>query len=65
MGKKLLKLRKERGLTMREMAQRIGTDNSKLSKIEKGQINITYLKFLSLLKAIDVSPTEFFKEEEH
>jgi transcriptional regulator with XRE-family HTH domain len=55
-GENLQKLRKQKGLSLREMSYACNVDNSKISKIEKGHINITVTTLLQLAGALSVSP---------
>ena len=56
-GENLRKLRKEKGLSLREMSYACSIDNSKIAKIEKGMINITFTTLLQLAVALDAPPT--------
>jgi transcriptional regulator with XRE-family HTH domain len=47
-GKRLRQIRREQGLSLRELAGRIGKSESYLSRVERGQLDLT----LSLLKTI-------------
>jgi transcriptional regulator with XRE-family HTH domain len=55
-GENLRKLRKTKGLSLREMSYACSIDNSKIAKIEKGLINITYTTLLQLAVALEVHP---------
>jgi transcriptional regulator with XRE-family HTH domain len=57
-GAHLEKLRKDRGLSLRELSYACNLDNSKISKIEKGMINITMITILDLAMGLEISPTE-------
>ncbi len=57
-GKHIKKLREKRGLSLREMSYICSIDNSKISKIEQGKINITILTLIELSTALEVSPGE-------
>ena len=57
-GAHLEKLRRERGLSLRELSYACSIDNSKISKIEKGLINITMITILDLAYGLEISPTE-------
>ena len=57
-GENLKKLRLERGLSYRKMAYICSVDNSKISKIEKGRVNITLNTILQLAEALTVHPSE-------
>ncbi len=56
-GENLRKLRKEKGLSLREMSYACSIDNSKIAKIEKGMINITFTTLLQLAVALEAPPT--------
>lgn len=59
-GMRVEQLRKEKGLSYRTMAQLCDVDYSDISKIEKGQINITLGTVLELSKALGVEVRELF-----
>lgn len=63
LGANIKKLREARQLSLRELSYACEIDNSKISKIEKGQINITFTTILQLAKALEVHPTELLKTE--
>jgi DNA-binding Xre family transcriptional regulator len=56
-GENLRKLRKEKGLSLREMSYACSIDNSKIAKIEKGMINITFTTLLQLAVALETHPS--------
>jgi transcriptional regulator with XRE-family HTH domain len=56
-GENLRKLRKAKGLSLREMSYACSIDNSKIAKIEKGMINITYTTLLQLALALELHPS--------
>jgi transcriptional regulator with XRE-family HTH domain len=58
-GKKLAKLRKERGMTLRELADEIDSDNGWLSKIESGKKDIKVTTLVKLAKKLGVSVDYF------
>ncbi len=57
-GAHVKQLREDRGLSLREMSYACNIDNSKISKIEQGKINITILTLLELSAGLEVSPSE-------
>lgn len=59
-GKQLAKLRKERGMTLRELADEIDSDNGWLSKIESGQKDIKVTTLVKLAKKLKVDLSYFF-----
>jgi transcriptional regulator with XRE-family HTH domain len=54
-------IRSEKGLTLREVGENCGLDNSKVSKIENGMINVTLSTLVSLALGLDVQPSELLK----
>lgn len=60
-GKEVNKLRKSRGLSYRKLAILCETiDHSYISKIEKGEANITLETILELLIALNANPEDLF-----
>lgn len=55
-GAHLKKIREKKGWTLRELSEYSGIDNSRLSKIEQGKINITLLTLIELSITLDTSP---------
>lgn len=51
-------LREQRGLSLRELSYACNIDNSKISKIEQGKVNVTVLTLLELAAGLEISPTE-------
>jgi len=62
-GENLRKLRKAKGLSLREMSYACSIDNSKIAKIEKGMINITYTTLLQLAIALELPPSSLLDYE--
>lgn len=62
-GENLQKLRKDRGLSLREMSYACSIDNSKIAKIEKGRINITLTTLLQLASALELHPLSLLDYE--
>jgi predicted transcriptional regulator len=62
-GENLRKLRKEKGLSLREMSYACSIDNSKIAKIEKGMINITFTTLLQLATALEKHPSALMEYE--
>jgi transcriptional regulator with XRE-family HTH domain len=55
-GENLRNLRKQKGLSLRQMSYACSIDNSKIAKIEKGMVNITFTTLLQLALALDTHP---------
>jgi transcriptional regulator with XRE-family HTH domain len=63
LGANIKRLREAKGLSFRELSYACDIDNSKISKIEKGQVNITFTTILQLAKALEVQPLELLKTD--
>jgi len=59
-GHKLKSIRKQRGLSQRELAARAGLTNGTISLIEKNRTSPSVASLKSLLDAIPISMAEFF-----
>ena len=59
-GKETEKHRIKQNLSYRQLAQRCDIDHSNISKIEKGEINITLSTILELSKGLKINPKELF-----
>ncbi len=59
-GKKLQEIRKENGLSQRELASRAGLTNGTISLIEQNKTSPSVASLKSLLDAIPMSIAEFF-----
>lgn len=63
LGKRLKELRKEKGYTNHfDFAYDHGINPAQYGKYESGRGNITWLKLMELIAALDVSVAEFFSE---
>lgn len=59
-GERLRAIRKRHGLTLRALSSRSGVALSTLSKIELGQISVSYEKFAAVARALDVDIASLF-----
>ena len=59
-GKKVRKLRKEKGISQEELANRADLHRTYIGMIERAEKNITLLNIEKLAKALDVTMTELF-----
>ena len=57
-GVKALGIRLDKGLSLRQVAARCSLDNSKISKIEKGKVNVSLSTIADLALGLDVPLTE-------
>ncbi|MDB5847433.1 MAG: hypothetical protein JWP29_1185 [Rhodoferax sp.] len=60
MGLRLRAERKHRGLTLRAVAERSGVSLPTLSKMELGQVSISYDKFVAVARALGIDIAQFF-----
>jgi transcriptional regulator with XRE-family HTH domain len=56
-GSNLRLLRKDKGLTLRELSYACNIDYSNILKIEQGKINITFTTILDLASALELHPS--------
>jgi transcriptional regulator with XRE-family HTH domain len=59
-GERLRAIRKEHGLTLKALSAQSGVALSTLSKIELGQISVSYEKFAAVARALDVDIAALF-----
>lgn len=62
-GRRLRELRRARGWTLAELAERSGLAISTISKAERGVMALTYDRMLQLARGIGVDMAEFFTNE--
>ena len=58
LGANIKRLREAKGLSLRQLSYACNVDNSKIAKIEKGQINITFTTILQLANALELRPSD-------
>ncbi|APW40930.1 hypothetical protein RD110_24270 [Rhodoferax koreense] len=63
MGRRLRAERKHRGLTLREVAQASGVSLPTLSKMELGQVSISYQKFVAVARALGIDMAQLFEPD--
>mgnify|MGYP001189070827 CR=1 FL=1 len=61
-GRKIRQLRKERNLTQTELSNRIGIQQSDLSRMEKGEYRVSLDTLFRILGEFEMSFGEFFDE---
>ncbi len=59
-AKNITKLRKEKHLRREELSLELGFDNSYISKLEKGKINITLDKIALIAKYFNIEVKDLF-----
>lgn len=57
----LIQLRKNSGLTQSELAERIGVDQSFISKVERGERRLDIVEFILYCRPLKASPSEIIK----
>ncbi|MEQ1624524.1 MAG: helix-turn-helix transcriptional regulator [Sediminibacterium sp.] len=57
-GKHLSKIRKKKGLSMRELAARCDIDYAKISKLENNKANVTITTLIELAEGLGIPPKE-------
>jgi transcriptional regulator with XRE-family HTH domain len=62
-GRNAARLRKERGLTQEQLAERSGLSQQYLSGLEQGRRNPTIMTIYELATALDVSHLELLRPE--
>lgn len=58
LGERVKALRKERSLTLKDLAHAIGKDPQSIHRLEMGGINPSYLYLLDICVGLDISITE-------
>lgn len=61
-GRRLRALRRERGLTQIQLAERCGIDNKTISRAENGRYAISIDQVARLARALDVPPWRLFRD---
>ena len=56
LGERLHRVRKSLGLTQRDIAEKAGMDVRYYSKIERGQVNVTFLTLSEISRVLGVCP---------
>lgn len=62
-GKNIKKARKEKGLTQKELGDRLGVKQATISMFEKDQTNIKYVTVKKIADAIGVPVSELYDDE--
>ncbi len=62
-GANVKRLREKRGLSLRQLAANCNIDNSHISKMEQGLVNVTLATILELSKGLEVQPVDLLNFE--
>ncbi len=60
LGIRIRGMRISKGITQEELAHLCETDKARISKLETGKTNPSYLSLVTISKALDVDPGQFF-----
>lgn len=58
LGERVRRIRQTKGLSMQEVADKIGKDNQSIQRLEKGGVNPTYVYLLEICKGLEVDIKE-------
>lgn len=61
-GEQIRQLRLERDLSQEKLALKAGLDRTYIASVEHGRRNITLVSLEKILKALDISFSEFFEK---
>ena len=61
-GARIAAVRKQRGLTLKALAAKVGFSQQMMSKIERGETNIPTESLVLIAQALDVPVAEFFPD---
>lgn len=62
LGNRIKELRLQKGISQVELANRIGKDQPSLNRVEKGNINPSYLYLLEICDGIGIEMSDLFSE---
>jgi transcriptional regulator with XRE-family HTH domain len=60
-GKQLTTIRKQKGLSIRELALATHLETGHIQKIEAGKVNLLLSTILSLARGLEIAPEELLK----
>lgn len=61
-GQRIRKIRKARGLTQEQLAEKVGISKTHMSHIETGNTKLSLSTFISLAEVLEVSTDEFIHD---
>jgi len=61
-GKRLRELRKDKGISYKELAQQIGISRNSYNQLELGIRNFQFITLLEVLKYYEIELADFFKD---
>lgn len=63
LGKKIRKIRLQKGISIRALAEQAGLDKNQLLRIEKGEANLRYLTLCTLADTLGTPISDMVKME--
>lgn len=60
--RRLIALRKSKGLTQTEVARRVSKAQSFVAKVETGERRLDVIEFIDLARALEIEPADLFAE---
>jgi len=60
-GQLLAALRKEKNLSVRDLASRSGVETRRIARIEAGKVNIHFTTILALARGLGITPEELLE----
>lgn len=63
-GATVRRLRKERSLSQEAFGDLCGIDRSYMGGIERGEHNLALINIMKIVQALDIKPSEFFRNME-
>jgi transcriptional regulator with XRE-family HTH domain len=64
-GATIQRIRKDKRLTLRQVAASCQLDNSKIAKIEDGKFNVALSTIVELARGLDIAPSLLLAELNH
>lgn len=63
LGNRLRQLRKSKGLSQEEFANKSGLHRTYIGSIERGERNVSFLNMCSIAEALNISLSEVFRDD--
>lgn len=61
LGEKVRSIREGKGMTLEEVAQKVGKDRQSIHRLEKGSFNPSYIYLMEVCKGLGITLTELFE----
>lgn len=58
LGEKVERVRKEKGLTQKQLAEKLGTFHTQIGRIERGEVNVTINSLRRIAKELGLTLSE-------